>query len=310
MKQLKEIINIGIVIFAATSITTVAANTNGYVFPPANALNEITGNTQNGYVYPPQTPVRPRMNRMPQAPNYNYKQAYPQQPRLAPNYNNRAATYRRPPAYPQQYSQQYPQQKMQGVAPRVMPRTVPRTTQRMMPQAGSRQAYQGQKRYPSYPYYRRNNNSNNYNNSFPFSNNMMPFGNSGNSNFFPFSNNNMPFNSNSFGMPNNPMNNMFGNNKNGNMPFFNQSKKKRKKAWGTERNIWPDFYTDFTDEAWDTAMGGPRDLGAMPGGWRFPYISTPDPVTVSDAIANQFPPIAEEAGNMTDFSDWGVFDNK
>ena len=57
-------------------------------------------------------------------------------------------------------------------------------------------------------------------------------------------------------------------------------------------------------------MSGPRNLGEMPGGWRFPYISTPDPVTVTDAIVNQFPPIAEEAGNMADFSDWGVFDNK
>jgi hypothetical protein len=48
----------------------------------------------------------------------------------------------------------------------------------------------------------------------------------------------------------------------------------------------------------------------MPGGWRFPYISTPDPVTVSDAVTNQFPPIAEEAGHMVDISKWGIFDGK
>ena len=152
-------------------------------------------------------------------------------------------------------------------------------------------------------------------NNIPFStngNNMMPFGNGSN-----------------FGMPSNPMNNMFGNNNsmpffgnnnnnsmpffgnnnNSSMPFFgNTRNSNRKKAWGTERNIWPDFYTDFTDEAWDTVTRGPRDLGEMPGGWRFPHISTPDPVTVSDAITNQFPPIMEEGGNMMDFSDWGVFD--
>jgi hypothetical protein len=160
-------------------------------------------------------------------------------------------------------------------------------------------------------------------NSFPFSGNNMPFnmnnfgGNGSNpaQTFNPFSNGNMPFSNNSSGMmPSNPMNNMFGNNSNNgnnnnwNMPFFN-SNNKRKKAWGDKRNIWPDFYTDFTDETWDTMMSGPRDLGRMPGGWRFPYISMPDPVTVSDAITNQFPPIAEEAGNMADFSDWGVFDN-
>jgi len=291
MKQRKEIFLTSVALFAICSITSVSANTNGYVFPPANAMGEINGTTtnttNNGYVYPPQTPTQSnRMNRMPQAPRFNNSQrAYPQQPGFVPNRNNRAPSYN-----------QYPR--------RTMPQAVPRSMPRAMPQYAPRQAYRGQKQYPSYPYYRKNNNI------FPFSNNMMPFGNSGKNNFFPFSSNNMPFNNNSFGMPGNPMNNMFSNNKNGNLPFFNQRKKKRKKAWGTERNIWPDFYTDFTDEAWDTVTGGPRDLGKMPGGWRFPYISTPDPVTVSDAIVNQFPPIAEEAGNMADFSDWGVFDKK
>lgn len=105
-----------------------------------------------------------------------------------------------------------------------------------------------------------------------------------------------------------------GNNKWGNIgndfPFVPKiSNSNRKKSWGNKRNIWPDFYTDFTDTAWDESMGVPRKLGRMPGGWRFPYISTPDPVTVSDAVTNQFPPIAEEAGHMVDISKWGVFDN-
>jgi len=282
MKRLKEILLTSIAVCTVVGMTTINADTNGLVFPPANALGEATNNSR-GYVFPPQTPSQPMFNRMPQAPTYDFNRSYPQQPRYSTNKNNRGA-----PAYGR-YSQQ--------AAPRFMPRTMPRS----MP----KQAYQRQKQYPKYPYTRRNTNS-----GFPFSNNMMPFGNSGN-NSFPFSNGNMPFsnNGNSFGMPTNPMNNMFGKN-NGSMPFFNQNNKKRKKAWGTDRNIWPDFYTDFTDEAWDTAMSGPRDLGEMPGGWRFPYISTPDPVTVTDAIVNQFPPIAEEAGNMADFSDWGVFDNK
>jgi len=144
----------------------------------------------------------------------------------------------------------------------------------------------------------------NFGNNIPFSNtNMMPFNNLNNG-FNPFSNNSGGI------MPKNPMKNMFGNNnQNFNIPFLS-SDKNRKKAWGDTRNIWPDFYTDFTDEAWDTMMSSPRKLGRMPGGWRFPYISTPDPVTVSDAITNQFPPIVEEAGNMADFSDWGIFDNK
>jgi hypothetical protein len=77
--------------------------------------------------------------------------------------------------------------------------------------------------------------------------------------------------------------------------------KKEKKAWGDERHIWPDFYTDFTGDAWDQIINAPFDVGRMPGGWRAPSLSTPDPVTVGDAVANQIPPIMEEAGNMTHF---------
>ncbi len=78
--------------------------------------------------------------------------------------------------------------------------------------------------------------------------------------------------------------------------------KKEKHAWGDERHIWPDFYTDFTGDLWDKMINAPFDAGRMPGGWRAPSLSTPDPATVGDAVANQLPPIAEEMENMTNFS--------
>lgn len=78
-------------------------------------------------------------------------------------------------------------------------------------------------------------------------------------------------------------------------------KKKEVKSWGDTRYIWPDFYTDFTNDMWDKAINSPYDMGYMPGGWRFPSFSSPDPVTVGDAVTNQFPPIAEEAGNFIHF---------
>ncbi len=78
--------------------------------------------------------------------------------------------------------------------------------------------------------------------------------------------------------------------------------KKEKHAWGDERHIWPDFYTDFTGDLWDKMINAPFDAGRMPGGWRAPSLSTPDPATVGDAVANQLPPIAEEMGNMTNFA--------
>ena len=76
---------------------------------------------------------------------------------------------------------------------------------------------------------------------------------------------------------------------------------KEKHAWGDIRNIWPDFYTDMTNDMWDKMINGPYDMGYMPGGWRFPSLSSPDPVTVGDAVANQVPPFARESGNMMPF---------
>ncbi|MBO0614682.1 MAG: hypothetical protein RL122_1748 [Pseudomonadota bacterium] len=81
--------------------------------------------------------------------------------------------------------------------------------------------------------------------------------------------------------------------------------KKETHAWGDTRYLWPDFYTDFTGDFWDKMINAPYDMGRMPGGWQFPSISTPDPVTVSDAIANQVPPFAEEAAKMVPADDVG-----
>lgn len=85
-------------------------------------------------------------------------------------------------------------------------------------------------------------------------------------------------------------------------PAFPMRKKPEKHAWGTERNIWPDFYTDGTSEVWDKMINGPFKMGRMPGGWRAPSLSMPDPVTIGDAVTNQMPPMAEEMGNMIDIS--------
>ncbi len=79
-------------------------------------------------------------------------------------------------------------------------------------------------------------------------------------------------------------------------------KKKEVKSWGDTRYIWPDFYTDTTNDMWDKVINAPYDMGYMPGGWRFPSFSSPDPVTVSDAVTNQFPPIMEEAGHFVHFT--------
>ena len=88
-------------------------------------------------------------------------------------------------------------------------------------------------------------------------------------------------------------------------PIFAMQKKivREKHAWGDERNIWPDFYTDSTNDMWDNMINGPFKMGRMPGGWRAPSLSMPDPVTIGDAVTNQLPPMAEEMGNMVDIPD-------
>jgi len=86
-------------------------------------------------------------------------------------------------------------------------------------------------------------------------------------------------------------------------PAYPMRKKPEVHSWGTERNIWPDFYTDGTNEMWDKMINAPFKMGRMPGGWRAPSLSMPDPVTIGDAVTNQMPPMAEEMGNMVDISD-------
>ncbi len=86
-------------------------------------------------------------------------------------------------------------------------------------------------------------------------------------------------------------------------PAFPMRKKPEVHAWGKERNIWPDFYTGATNDFWDSMINAPFKMGRMPGGWRAPKLSTPDPVTIGDAVTNQLPPMAEEMGNMMDISD-------
>ena len=86
-------------------------------------------------------------------------------------------------------------------------------------------------------------------------------------------------------------------------PAFPMRKKPEVHAWGKERNIWPDFYTDTSSEMWDNMLNGPFKMGRMPGGWRAPSLSTPDPITIGDAVTNQMPPMAEEVGNMMNISD-------
>lgn len=111
-----------------------------------------------------------------------------------------------------------------------------------------------------------------------------------------------PYNMSSYPHSYNPYPN--GNGQAINQPSTRQSSEpnRTRKPWGDVRHIWPDFYTEQTNELWDRMINAPHDMGYMPGGWRFPSLSTPDPVTVGDAVANQVPPIMEEVPNFMNFA--------
>ena len=184
----------------------------------------------------------------------------------------------------------------------VQPLTASATTVPIPVLNANKQAYSNQ--HPVYPgyYQKRNPNVRPFNRTY--SNQSNPVNPSyyayPNRNGFPMSAPyyNKPYNVPQRVQPSTPVLNVIG------KPSFPMRQKivKEKKAWGDKRNIWPDFYTGSTGDMWDSMMNAPFDMGRMPGGWRAPSLSTPDPVTVGDAVGNQIPPIVEEMGNMADFT--------
>ncbi len=58
----------------------------------------------------------------------------------------------------------------------------------------------------------------------------------------------------------------------------------------TGRNSGPSKWFDSGDpkdmfeDMWDDGMNAPSEMGEMPGGWRAPTISVPNPVEVGDEL--------------------------
>ena len=58
----------------------------------------------------------------------------------------------------------------------------------------------------------------------------------------------------------------------------------------TGRNSGPSKWLDSGDpkdmfeDMWDDGMNAPSEMGEMPGGWRAPTISVPNPVEVGDEL--------------------------
>lgn len=176
--------------------------------------------------------------------------------------------------------------------------------------------------YQNYYGYNRNNNNGPFNNSFfrngPFGNNSFRNGPFGNNSFRngPFGGNNMPFTGNSsFGerfwpgrgsyyddvLPaNGPWNRSWGR-----APW----NRDYDNLWG--RNGGPSKWFDPSDpregmaEAWEDMMITPNRLGTMPGGWKAPSISVPNPIDVGDEFKNVAKDMPSEMQNFSEGFTYG-----
>jgi len=140
----------------------------------------------------------------------------------------------------------------------------------------------------------------------------MPWNNNSRSNYPPSQGRN---NSSNSGMPMGNFNGPWNNGSNA----FPQVKGPWNNGWGAapwSSERWqndpmgsPSKWINFNDpkegvaEMWEDAIKGPHRLGKMPGGWKAPSISVPNPVDVTDTFGRRWrglpSEISEQADNFT-----------
>lgn len=97
-----------------------------------------------------------------------------------------------------------------------------------------------------------------------------------------------------------------------------------KAPWNRDyENLWepeggPDKWFDFADpkeglaNAWEDMLYTPNALGTMPGGWKAPSISVPNPIDVGDEFKNAAKDMPDEMQNFSEgftYGDDGYNDN-
>jgi len=128
-------------------------------------------------------------------------------------------------------------------------------------------------------------------NSMPWNNNSMPWssnngnGNSWGGNSMPWNNNSMPWNNNNGSLTKGPWNNGAMNK----MPWSNN---------GPQRWLDPNDPKGSFENMWDDAINTPNDMGRMPGGWKAPSISIPNPADVGDTFSKQIRKMPAEMDKM------------
>lgn len=122
-------------------------------------------------------------------------------------------------------------------------------------------------------------------NDMPWGNGGAPWGNS-------WGGNNMPWGGNN-------NNNNWGNN----MPWSNNSwgNDRSNNPWGVAPSTWmdPSKPKASAENAWDDLLNAPHEMGRMPGGWKAPKISVPNPVEVADEVGKNAIKVPAEMNNMS-----------
>jgi len=113
------------------------------------------------------------------------------------------------------------------------------------------------------------------------------------------------FNSNNYSMPWNRNGNNSPMMSSSNLPMMNSCEWARKVPdWGKNNGPYGngpwanDRVQNKMEDWWDDMINAPHDMGRMPGGWKAPSISMPNPVDVGDQFGNQFDKLPGQVREM------------
>ncbi len=145
---------------------------------------------------------------------------------------------------------------------------------------------------------------NNFNNNGFRPNNFNP-NNFSTPNFGPGSMSPPGFNSNDYPMPWNQNNNGSPMMSSQNLPMMNSKQWAEKVPdWGEQNGPyrngpWATKQNQARMEGWwDDMINAPHDMGRMPGGWKAPSVSFPNPVDVSNQLGRQFDKLPGQVREM------------
>jgi len=82
------------------------------------------------------------------------------------------------------------------------------------------------------------------------------------------------------------------------MPWESKRGGRSNMPWDSGRGGWMD--KDKFSDSWDDMLNAPSDMGEMPGGWKAPTVSVPNPVDVGDEFGDAARDAPDQMHNVYD----------